>query len=153
MKINYKSVTGSYSIEFEDSWNEIGVLEYNGEEFQLDEMASWQELNGEFDRVDLNGDKAETRCHRSYEACDPNGELFASKENIQDDYERKTDDEKLHLAVSKLKPKQAALINEIYFSGVDPTKIAKREGNTSVYNRLKRAYANLKKILEQQNRE
>lgn len=56
----------------------------------------------------------------------------------------------LHIAISKLKPKQRDLINAIYFEGISVNDYAAQEGvkQNAISMRLARAKNNLKKFLE-----
>jgi len=128
MKYEYKGVTGNTEIEVDETWS-AALLE--------------------LDRLENNNDQTETRRHASLEAFNLDGTLLPSDEDVPLEYELKERDAALIEAIRQLSTDQQALIKQVFFEGIAPSEIAKREGvgKSAISNRLDRAYKQLKKLL------
>ena len=103
---------------------------------------------------EFNLNRTETRRH---ERLDISNEYSAwlldidkSLERVINEEDDLSNEERLHIAISKLKPKQRELIIAIYFKHISVNKYAKKEGvqPNAISMRLGRAKKNLKKLLK-----
>lgn len=85
------------------------------------------------------------------QACIYNGIDFVdNNDKIEAMFKEPSKKDLLHIAISKLKPKQRDLINAIYFEGISVNDYAAQEGvkQNAISMRLARAKNNLKKFLK-----
>ena len=129
MKYEYKGVTGKTGIEVDDVWG--GALI-------------------ELDRLEYNNDQAETRRHVSFDTLNLDGTLFPSGADIPAEYEIKERDAALQAAIEELPSAQRDLIRAVFFDGIAPSEIARREGvhRPAISNRLGQIYKRLQKLTE-----
>lgn len=128
-----------YTYEFSDEENTI----------EIDEK--WLAQLKNLDNEELANQKKETRKHYHFESCVYEGKDFEDQINdINMLFENQSMEERLHIAISKLKPKQRNLILAIYFEGISVNDFAAQEGvkQNAISMRLARAKNNLKKFLE-----
>ncbi len=127
MKISYKFVNEAMDIEIDEKWGNV-LLDLNRQEY--------------------NNNQTETRRHASLNAMDYEGELFAQEDHeLASLFADKSNEEKLHAAIARLKPKQQELVKAIYFEGVSVNDCAVREGvdQSAISHRLQTVYKKLKK--------
>lgn len=129
MKIQYKFVNETISIDVPDDWGEILI---------------------DLDRQEYNNNHKETRRHYSLE-----GKVYEGKDYAVEDpclealFAGPTDEERLRAAIQKLDPDQQAMIRAIYFEGVSVNDYAARMGVTqsAISHRLQTVKKKLKKLL------
>ena len=129
MKIQYKFVNETISIDVPDDWGEILI---------------------DLDRQEYNNDHKETRRHYSLE-----GKVYEGKDYAVEDpglealFASPTDEERLRTAIQELDPDQQAMIRAIYFEGVSVNDYAARMGVTqsAISHRLQTVRKKLKKLL------
>ena len=130
MKYEYKTVTENITIEVDEHFHDILIA--------LDNEA-------------YNSDRKHERRHPvSLDDADYEGEWFSDGTDILSDLIRKESHVRLHAAISKLTPNQQALIHQIFYEGVSPSDVAKRDGidKSAISHRIALVYKRLKKILE-----
>lgn len=105
MKIEYKFADGTKSIvEVDDNWGNV-LLEY--------------------DRQEKNNNQTETRRHRSLDGMNYEGDWFACEDvNVEALFKEPSQEERLHVAISKLKPSEQELIKAVYFQGKTRVSLA-----------------------------
>lgn len=129
MKIQYKFVNETISIDVPDDWGEILI---------------------DLDRQEYNNEHKETRRHYSLE-----GKVYEGKDYAVEDpglealFAGPTDEERLRTAIQKLDLDQQAMIRAIYFDGVSVNDYAARMGVTqsAVSHRLQTVKKKMKKLL------
>lgn len=129
MKIQYKFVNETISIDVPDDWGEILI---------------------DLDRQEYNNEHKETRRHYSLE-----GKVYEGKDYAVEDpglealFAGPTDEERLRTAIQKLDLDQQAMIRAIYFEGVSVNDYAARMGVTqsAISHRLQTVRKKLKKLL------
>ena len=129
MKIQYKFVNETISIDVPDDWGEILI---------------------DLDRLEYNNDHKETRRHYSLEGKVYEGMDYAAEDSgLEALFAGPTDDERLRAAIQKLDPRQQAMIRAIYFEGVSVNDYAVRMGVTqsAISHRLQTVKKKLKKLL------
>ncbi len=107
------------------------------------------EIFEHMDICEYNKNRKEKRRHCSLDAMDYEGNYFKiDDKNIQSLNGQESDEERLHKAIKKLKPKQQELIWDICFRGISVNDYAKKEGvdHSAISHRLKTAKENLKKL-------
>ena len=128
-----------YTYEFSDKENTIEINKY------------WSDILDKLDKAEDANQKKESRRHYHLEACIYDGIDFVDvNDKIEALFKEPSKIDLLHIAISKLKPKQRDLINAIYFEGVSVNDYAAKEGvkQNAISMRLARAKNNLKKFLE-----
>ena len=127
MKIEYKFIDEIVTIDIEDCWGEI-ILD--------------------MDRLEYNVNHKETHRHTSLDSYLYEGNDFACEDKELYKLFEEDQENKLHLAISKLKPKQQELIKSVFFKNISLTDYAKNEGVTvsAVSQRLSTALKKLKKF-------
>jgi RNA polymerase sigma factor (sigma-70 family) len=100
---------------------------YTGFNVEIELTDEWYEFCIEQNRVIYNNDKKESRRHCSLEAYNVDDNFLASKENIEKEY---TDAEAVRNILSKLNPKQQALVKAIFIEGVPKSEYAESIGVT-----------------------
>lgn len=129
MKIQYKFVNETISIDVPDDWGEILI---------------------DLDRQEYNNDHKETRRHYSLEGKVYEGMDYAVEDpGLEALFAGPTDEERLSAAIQKLDPDQQAMIRAIYFEGVSVNDYAARMGVTqsAISHRLQTVRKKLKKLL------
>lgn len=129
MKIQYKFVNETISIDVPDDWGEILI---------------------DLDRQEYNNEHKETRRHYSLE-----GKVYEGKDYAVEDpglealFAGPTDEERLRTAIQKLDLDQQAMIRAIYFEGVSVNDYAARMGVTqsAISHRLQTVRKKLKNLL------
>lgn len=128
MKIKYEFATETVEIEVTEEWGDILV-----------------ELN----RQEYNNNHKETRRHTTLSNGFDDGEwLSIEDEDIARIFESETDEDRLHTALSKLKPEQQRLLLAVYFERMSMKEYAHREGvsPSAITQRMSVAIKNLKEI-------
>ena len=129
MKIQYKFVNETISIDVPDDWGEILI---------------------DLDRQEYNNDHKETRRHYSLEGKVYEGMDYAVEDpGLEALFAGPTDEERLRAAIQKLAHDQQAMIRAIYFEGVSVNDYAARMGVTqsAISHRLQTVRKKLKKLL------
>lgn len=130
MKYEYINATGKTEIEVDEHFYEILVA---------------------LDREEYNSDRKHSRRHPiSLEGAEYEGDWFSDGADLLGDMIRAETHERLHVALGQLTPDQQTLIRQIYFEGVAPSEIAKRDGvdKSAISHCLALAYKRLKKLLK-----
>ena len=131
MKIEYRFVTG-----------EKAAIEINGD---------FEEIILELDKEEYNCNRKETRRHKSLSLSDKSIENMSLSSDICDDVFKNFDKEKLHNAISRLKPNEQELLHKVYLDldKINITKYANSLGvkPTVLWKRLERIRKKLKNIL------
>ena len=108
MKYEYKGTTGNTEIEVDEHFYEILVS---------------------LDREEFNSDRKHSRRNPiSLEGVEYEGEWFADGTDLLGDMIRGEESVRLNDALALLTPDQQELVQQIYFDGVPPSEIARREG-------------------------
>ena len=129
MKIQYKFVNETISIDVPDDWGEILI---------------------DLHRQEYNNDHKETRRHYSLEGKVYEGMDYAVEDpGLEALFAGPTDEERLRAAIQKLDPDQQAMIRAIYFEGVSVNDYAARMGvkQSAISHRLQTVRKKLKKLL------
>ncbi len=130
------------------------TYKFSDEENTIEIDSEWKDILSELDKEEFNQNRAETRRH---EVLDISNEYSSwlksidkSLESFMSDENDLSMEESLHIAISKLKPKQRDLIVAIYFKHISVNDFAAKEGvkQNAISMRLARAKNNLKKFLE-----
>ncbi len=130
------------------------TYKFSDEENTIEIDSKWEVVLSELDKKEFNLNRAETRRHELLDISNEYGSwlnsIDKSLENIMNDETDLSIEEKLHIAISKLKPKQRDLIISIYFKHISVNDYATQEGvkQNAISMRLARAKKNLKKFLE-----
>ena len=114
-----------------------------------------EKLGGTIMQLDkdlYNNNHKETRRHQSLNEMVDKADTFVDKNiNIEDDFLRRSDVDKLYEAISKLTPSEQELLHKLYLSKYPMTQIEfSKEKNISVGNikmRLQRIKLKLKKLM------
>ena len=131
MKIEYRFVTGEkVTAEISDEFKDVVI---------------------KLDKEEYNCNRKETRRHKSLSLSDKNIENMSLSSDICDDVFKNIDKEKLHNAISRLKPDEQELINKIYLnksklSILNYAKLANVSQN-AIKQRLKRTRKKLKSFI------
>ena len=131
MKIEYRFVTGEkVTAEISDEFKDVVI---------------------KLDKEEYNCNHKETRRHKSLSLSDKNIENMSISSDICDDVFKNFDKEKLHNAISLLKPNEQELINKIYLnksklSILNYAKLANVSQN-AIKQRLKRIRKKLKSFI------
>lgn len=131
MKIEYRFVTGEkVTAEISDEFKDVVI---------------------KLDKEEYNCNRKETRRHKSLSLSDKCIENMSISSDICDDVFKNIDKEKLHNAISLLKPDEQKLINKIYLnksklSISDYAKLANVSQN-AIKQRLKRIRKKLKSFI------
>jgi RNA polymerase sigma factor (sigma-70 family) len=130
MKYEYVTATGKNEVEVDERF--IGILR-------------------EMDREEYNSDRRHCRHNPiSLSHADYDREWMMDKEDAFYDLVEAEDYEKLQAALALLTTDQRSLIQDVYFRGVLPSEIARRDGvhNSAISNRLARAMKRLRLFLD-----
>jgi RNA polymerase sigma factor (sigma-70 family) len=103
----------------------------------------------DLDKKEYNVNRRETRRHTSLESLPFEDEVFADEDSSFEVLLVESDNEKIHNAISKLKPKQQELIRDIYFDKISVNDYAAREGvsQSAISHRLETVKKTLKYFL------
>lgn len=127
-----------YTYEFSDEENTIDIDKY------------WLHELKNLDNEEMANQKTESRRHYHLEACIYEGIDFVDpNDKIEAMFKEPSKIELLHIAISKLRPKQRDLIKAIFFDGVSVNDYAAQEGvdQSAISHRLQTAKKFLKKFL------
>lgn len=127
-----------YTYKFSDEENIIEINKY------------WIDVLTDLDKAEGANQKKESRRHYHLEACIYDGIDFVdNNDKIEAMFKEPSKTDLLHIAISKLKPKQRDLLNAIYFEGISVNDYAVKEGvdHSAISHRLQTAKNNLKKFL------
>lgn len=130
MKIKYQFVNETTEVEVEETLGNIIV---------------------DLDRRQYNNDHRETRRHISLSRLSYEGHILAQEDNaLTMLFTDESEKQKLHKAISLLKPKQQELIKAIFYEGISVNDYASREGvdQSAISHRLRVVKNNLKKLLK-----
>lgn len=129
------------------------TYKFSNEENTIEINSEWKNILSKFDKKEFNSNRTETRRHELLNTLNEYSSwlksIDKSLENILNGDSNLSMEERLHIAISKLKPKQKDLIEATYFEGVSVNDYAKREGvdHSAISHRLQTAKNNLKKFL------
>ena len=131
MKIEYRFVTGEkVTAEISDEFKDVVI---------------------KLDKEEYNCNRKETRRHKSLSLSDKSIENMSLSSDICDDVFKNIDKEKLHNAISRLKPNEQELLHKVYLDldKINITKYANSLGvkPTVLLKRLERIRKKLKNIL------
>lgn len=130
------------------------TYKFSDEENIIEIDSKWEAVLSELDKKEFNQNRVETRRH---ELLDISNEYSSWLKSIDKSLERTingeddlSNEERLHIAISKLKPKQKDLIVSIYFKHISVNDYAEKEGvkPNAISMRLGRAKNNLKNFLK-----
>ena len=130
------------------------TYEFSNEENTIEIDLKWETILSEFDKQEFNLNRTETRRHERLDTSNEYSswllDIDKSLERIINGEDDLSMEERLHIAISKLKPKQKDLIISIYFKHISVNDYAKKEGvkPNAISMRLGRAKNNLKKFLK-----
>lgn len=127
------------------------TYKFSNEENTIEINKYWLDVLTNLDKTEGANQKKESRRHYHLEARIYDGIDFVDNDDkIEAMFREPSKADLLHIAISKLKPKQRDLINAIYFEGISVNDYAAQEGvkQNAISMRLARAKNNLKKILE-----
>lgn len=126
------------------------TYKFSNEKSTVEIGKKWVKILNKLDLEESANQKKESRRHYHLEACKYDGIDFVdNNDKIEAMFKEPSNADLLHIAISKLKPKQRELINAIYFEGVSVNDYAAKEGvdQSAISHRLKTAKNNLKKFL------
>lgn len=126
------------------------TYEFSNEENTIEINKYWNDILTDLDKAEGANQKKESRRHYHLEACIYDGIDFVdNNDKIEAMFKELSKTDLLHIAISKLKPKQRDLINAIYFEGISVNDYAVKEGvdHSAISHRLQTAKNNLKKFL------
>lgn len=123
--------------------------EFANETVEVEVSEEWGSIVVDLNRREYNTNHRETRRHCSLDAYNLDDNLIPSDENVEEDFLRKEQYERLYAALGKLDPRQRYLVEQVYLRGRKITDIARDEGrhHSSIQETLNRALKNLKKFL------
>ena len=107
------------------------TYEFSNGENTIEINSKWKAILSELDKKEFNLNRAETRRHESLDISNEYSlwlkSIDKSLENIMSDENDLSMEERLHIAISKLKPKQRDLIVDIYFKHIYVNDFADKE--------------------------
>lgn len=130
------------------------TYEFSNEENTIEIDSKWETILSDFDKQEFKLNRTETRRHERLDTSNEYSswllDIDKSLERIINGEDDLSMEERLHIAISKLKPKQKDLIISIYFKHISVNDYAKKEGvkPNAISMRLGRAKNNLKKFLK-----
>ena len=103
----------------------------------------------ELDRQEYNNTQKETRRHVTFDSSDEGEWLAVNDLNFAALINGPTEEERLHMALSMLKPRQRELIEAVYYRHITISEYAAQEGvsQPAITQRLQTAIKNLKEFL------
>lgn len=129
------------------------TYEFSNEENTIEIDSKWEIILSDFDKQEFNLNRTETRRHEQLDISNEYSswliDFDKSLERAINDEDDLSMEERLHIAISKLKPKQKDLIISIYFKHISVNDYAEKEGvdHSAISHRLQTAKNNLKKFL------
>lgn len=138
------------SIVYENEDGKIEITPGMLEETEGIEPWLWLVISEGESRLEYNKDQAESRRHQSYSAENDKFDTLASEENHLKEMINNEEIEELQKAIIKLEPQQQALIMDIYYRGITPAEVSRRDGvnKSSVTKRMTRILEQLRKNLK-----
>lgn len=130
------------------------TYKFSDEENTIEIDSKWKSILLELDNQEFNLNRTETRRHEKLDISNEYSswlfDIDKSLERVMNDEDDLSMEERLHIAIAKLKPKQRDLIISIYFKHISVNDYAAQEGvkQNAISMRLARAKNNLKKFLE-----
>ena len=123
----------------------------NGDVSEVEVSAEWSNVLFAMDDAEAKNDRKNSRLdrHTPLSAFDYEGALFDAGVDVAGEALHRMDAAELHRAMELLLPRQRELVFKVHFMGRTLVSIADEEGVTeaAIRNRLKKIYANLKKVL------
>lgn len=125
---------------------------FSNEESTVEIDEKWVKILNQFDKIEQSNDRSETRRKITLDGDNEYSSWLqvtdSDLEKIINGENEFTNEERLHIAINKLKSKQKALIKAIYFDGVSVRNYAEKEGvePSAISHRLKTAKRKLKKL-------
>lgn len=129
------------------------TYEFSNEENTIEIDSKWETILSDFDKQEFNLNRTETRRHEQLDISNEYSswllDIDKSLERVMNEEDDLSTEERLHIAISKLKPKQKDLIISIYFKHISVKDYAEKEGvdHSAISHRLQTAKNNLKKFL------
>lgn len=129
------------------------TYKFSNEENTIEIDSRWESILLEFDKQEFKLNRTETRRHEILDISNEYSswllDIDKSLERVINDEDYLSMEERLHIAISKLKPKQRDLIISIYFKRISVNDYAEKEGvnQSAISHRLQTAKKNLKKFL------
>lgn len=129
------------------------TYKFSNEENTIEIDSIWKSILSEFDKQEFNLNRTETRRHEILDISNEYSswllDIDKSLERVKNDEDDLSMEERLHIAIAKLKPKQRDLIISIYLKHISVNDYAEKEGvdHSAISHRLQTAKNNLKKFL------
>ena len=129
------------------------TYKFSDEENTIEIDSIWKSILSELDKQEFNLNRTETRRHEKLDISNEYSswllDIDKSLERVINDEDDLSMEERLHIAIAKLKPKQRDLIISIYFKHISVNDYAEKEGvdHSAISHRLQTAKNNLKKFL------
>ncbi len=124
--------------------------EFSNETVEIEVEDRWADVMLELDRQEYNANHRETRRHCSLDALNLDDSFLPSGTDVEGDYIRQAEADRLHAAIAKLSPRQQYLIRQVYFENRSYADIARQEqrDRSTIRKATDAAVKKLKKFLE-----
>lgn len=124
--------------------------EFSNETVEIEVEDRWADVMLELDRQEYNANHRETRRHCSLDALNLDDSFLPSGTDVEGDYIRQAEAERLHAAIAKLSPRQQYLIRQVYFENRSYADIARQEqrDRSTIRKATDAAVKKLKNFLE-----
>lgn len=124
--------------------------EFSNETVEIEVEDRWADVMLELDRQEYNANHRETRRHCSLDALNLDDSFLPSGTDVESDYIRQAEAERLHAAIAKLSPRQQYLIRQVYFENRSYADIARQEqrDRSTIRKATDAAVKKLKNFLE-----
>ena len=124
--------------------------EFSNETVEIEVEDRWADVMLELDRREYNANHRETRRHCSLDALNLDDSFLPSDTDVEGDYIREAEAERLHAAIAKLSPRQQYLIQQVYFENRSYADIARQEqrDRSTIRKATDAAVKKLKKFLD-----
>lgn len=124
--------------------------EFSNETVEIEVEDRWADVMLELDRQEYNANHRETRRHCSLDALNLDDSFLPSDTDVEGDYIRQAEAERLHAAIAKLSPRQQHLIQQVYFENRSYADIARQEqrDRSTIRKATDAAVKKLKKFLD-----
>ena len=124
--------------------------EFSNETVEIEGEDRWADVMLELDRQEYNANHRETRRHCSLDALNLDDSFLPSGTDVEGDYIRQAEAERLHAAIAKLSPRQQYLIRQVYFENRSYADIARQEqrDRSTIRKATDAAVKKLKNFLE-----
>lgn len=124
--------------------------EFSNETVEIEVEDRWADVMLELDRREYNANHRETRRHCSLDALNLDDSFLPSGTDVEGDYIRHSEAERLHAAIAKLSPRQQYLIRQVYFENRSYADIARQEqrDRSTIRKATDAAVKKLKKFLD-----